>query len=489
MRDSCSNLFILCMAGVSFCAAATVEAQDLAERADALLTSYHDTGLFNGAVLVAEGDSVLYAAGFGEADMSWQIPNTPETRFRIASVTKQFTSALVLQLAEEGLVDLDTPVRAYLPEYPADQGDRVTVRHLLTHTAGIPNYTGLPEWDSIRRDPFVADSFITVFSRLPLEFEPGSRFRYSNSNYFVLGVLVEHVTGQSYSRALSERLLGPLGLDGSGTADDARARVVEGAARGYVRVAGGFAPESYDNPSVPYAAGMMYSTVGDLFRWTRALHGGQVFRQPETLETMLTSFEGTRYGYGYGIYSIPLALDTDTVRVVGHNGGFGAFRSELRYAPEDRVTVVVLDNANAGGDVGAVATALMRVFYDLPVERPRQPIATVLADVIVAEDVGAAVVRYRALRIQDPEGYDFAEAQLNRLGYAYLSGGEVETALRLFELNADVYPESANTHDSLGEAYLAAGDRERAIASYQEALRLDPQYASARAALDRLGVE
>ena len=368
MRLSRSFLFAwLLLAGTAAFNVDAALAQSFAQRADALLSGYHAAGLLNGAVLVAKGDSVLYERGFGDADKAWRVPNTPETKFRIASATKQFTAALVHQLAEEGLVDLDATISTYLPTYPPAQGRRVTLRHLLEQTAGIPNYTSLPTWREMKRDAFAPDSFLKVFSRLVLEFEPGSKFKYSNSNYFVLGAIIERVTGQPYATAIRTRLLAPLGL--SDTGYDTRTEVVERMASGYVRAGNVYKPEAYIDVSLPFAAGMLYSTVRDLHRWKRALHRGAPFRDAKTLSRMLTPSGGGQYGYAHGIAVNRSGFGADTVVVVGHGGHMEGFNSDDRYLPEREWTVIVLDNTN--GDVGRVGSDLVRLLLGQSVASPK----------------------------------------------------------------------------------------------------------------------
>lgn len=462
--------------------AAPVQAQDAVPKIDAFLAAYHETGRFDGTVLVADGGAVIYEQGFGEANRSWGVPHTPDTRFRIASLTKQFTAALVLQLVEAGSLDLDAPVTRYLPDYPAAQGDRVTVHHLLSHTSGIPEHLGLPGFDAMMRNPYAPDSFLTVFSGLPLDVEPGSAFTYSNSNYFLLGVLIEHITGQPYAVALRERLLAPLGLDHTGY--DNGTEVIEQMASGYRRVESGFERATYFDPSVPYAAGMMYSTARDLFAWTQALHGGEVFEHTETLEQMTTPVLG-EYAYGLGVSMLPVGAST--VQVIGHSGGIFGFSTFLLHAPGDTRTVVVLANSNV--NTQPIAFDLLRLLYDQPVDLPAQPISAVLEGVIETQGVDAAIARYREIQAGGAEGYDMGEDQLNALGYLYLGRGDVDTALSLFALNVERYPDSWNPYDSLGEAYLIAGNREQAVANYQQALALNPASESAREALERLGAD
>ncbi len=463
--------------------ATAAPAQNLSGTLDEVLRQRHEARLFNGSVLVAKGDEVLFEKGYGEANMEWHIPNAPDTRFRIGSVTKQFTAALVLQLVEEGLLDLEGRITDYLPEYPKAQGDRVTIHQLLTHTSGIPSYTGLPNFRTeLMRDPYAPDSFLSVFSRLPLEFEPGAEWRYNNSGYFLLGAIVERVAGAPYDRLLRERLLRPLGL--SDTGYDHFGEIIERRAAGYARTPRGYENAPYLDTSLPYAAGMMYATVRDLFAWTRALHAGRPFRSAETLQRMTTP---VMQNYAYGVIVRDVPAGARTVRVVHHGGGINGFAADLYYLPEDEYTIAVLDNT--GANVGQVTDAILRVLYDLPVAEPKRPVADVVAEVIEAEGVEQAVARYRTLKTEQPDAYEFGEQELNRLGYYYLNKGDTETAIRIFQLNVEVFPEAANPYDSLGEAYLAAGDRAQAAASYRKSLELNPANENARQVLRRLGEE
>lgn len=457
-------------------------AQPVADQLDAVLMQFHDAGRLSGSVLVAAGDSVLYERGFGEANRAWAIPNAPDTRFRIGSVTKQFTAALVLQLIEEGRLALDGHVTDYLPAYPAAQGDHVTVHHLLTHTSGIPSYTSLLEFPDLMRDPYTPDSFLTVFSGLPLEFEPGSAWTYSNSGYFLLGALIEAVTGHPYDEMLRERLLAPLGLADTGY--DHYGEIIDRRAAGYTRTGGGYERAAYLDTSLPYAGGMMYSTVRDLHAWNRALYAGAVFQNPATLMKMLTPYEND-YGYGVGVGEVEVG--ERTVAAIRHSGGINGFSSQLWYLPDEDYTIVVLDNTAA--DTRSVTDAVARVLYGQPQPVPKVPISDVIGTTIEADGLDAALARYRELRATEPDAYDFGEPELNRLGYYYLRNGDVDTAIRIFQLNVEAYPDASNPYDSLGEAYMEAGDDERAIAQYRKALALNPGSANARQMLRRLGVE
>ena len=455
--------------------AGPASAQDLAERADALMTAFHQAGRFDGSVLVAEGDRVVYERGFGYADPSWAVPNAPDTRHLIASVTKQFTAALVMQLVESGDLALDAPVTRYLPSYPAAQGDRVTVHHLLSHTGGVPGYLGAPGFDA--RAPTSPGALLDLFSGQPLVFEPGTEHRYSNSGYVLLGAIVEAVTGQGYADALRTRLLLPLGLADTEVMESPV--VLDRLAGAYVRrVGSGVRHAPYVDPSAHYSAGAVASTVRDLHRWTRALHAAAPFRDPATFERMRTPVLS---GYAYGLEVSTLAVGDREVPLVGHSGGFPGASAWLAYFPESERTVAVLSNTS--DNPAAVMRALALLAHGEEVPLPTASPTTVLARTIESDGVEAAVARYRSLPAADVD-----ENLLDRLGRRLLADGEVGGAVRLLELNADLYPDAARLHASLGAAYVAAGDPDRAAASYLRARRLDPSDDDVRGALEALGV-
>lgn len=476
-----SRHFLSALALAAVALAPLAHAQEIPEQIDAYMTASSDYGLFNGTVLVADGGEVIYEKSFGDADMAWDIPITPETRFRIASLTKQFTAALVLKLVEAGMMDLDATISTYLPDYPAAQGDHVTIHHLLSHTGGIPEHTSRPDMNEIMRRTYAPEDFLALFADQPLDFEPGTQFAYSNSGYYLLGVIVETVTGRSYASALQEVLLTPLGLNA--TTYDPFPEIVPQMAHGYMRSGPGYVNAPYIDTSVPYAAGMLISTARDLFTWTEALHGGDVFESDETLTKMTTPVLDD-YAYGLGVSTLPFG---GGVRAIAHSGGIPGFSTMLIHFPDEDRTVVVLDNTQ--GSAGSHARSLAGLLYGQPVPLPRQPVGQAVAERIESEGLDAAIAFYRSLRAGDASNYNMAEDELNMLGYAYLGRGEVDTAIRIFELNVEAHPDAFNPHDSLGEAYLTAGDTERAIASYQRSLDLNPGNDNARDVLTRLGAD
>ena len=318
----------------------------------------------NGTILVAGKDQVIYENPFGLANREWSIPNTVDTRFRIGSVTKQFTAALILQLMEEGKIDLEFTISDYLRDYPSKQGNQITVYHLLTHSSGIPNITALPHFrEEVSRNPHKPKETLKEFSNLDLEFEPGSKTKYSNSGYLLLGVILEEVTSQTYEDLLKKRILDPLGLENTGY--DHYQNILERRASGYARKKGGYERAEYIDTSVPFSAGMLYSTVGDLFKWTRALHSGKVFKNPVTLEQMTSRHIGDS---GYGLMIQDITLGELQILSIQHAGGIPGFGSFLMYLPKQEYTIAVL--SNGGNNPRRVAMAIAAVLFNQPVEKP-----------------------------------------------------------------------------------------------------------------------
>jgi len=337
-----------------------VQAQDL-KRLEALVDTAVANDHFSGTVLVAKGDRVLLDKGYGSANLEWNIPNAPSTKFRLGSVTKQFTAASVLLLQERGKLSVTDPVSKYLSDLPA-AWSKITIFQLLNHTSGIPNFTAAKEYESI--EPFSKKPMevVALVKDKPLEFESGSRFNYSNTGYVLLGALIEKVSGESYDAFLRKNIFDPLGMKDSGY--DWNATVLPNRAAGYARGKNGVTNASYINMSVPQGAGALYSTTGDLLRWQRALYEGKLL-SPASLEAMTTPYQ-SGYGFGLGIQQ------KDGGKEVGHGGGIPGFATEVHYRMGDKISVIVLSNFQ-GSQLEALTAGLTATArgaaYVLPSER------------------------------------------------------------------------------------------------------------------------
>jgi CubicO group peptidase (beta-lactamase class C family) len=320
-------------------------AQDAA-RMEEVVQSYVRDKSFMGTVLVARGADVLLNKGFGSANLEWDIPNTPTTKFRLGSITKQFTAASILLLEERGKLKLEDPIKKYVTDAPA-AWDGITIFNLLTHSSGIPNFTSLPDYDSLKlRDTPIAKTVVTVRDK-PLDFPPGEKMSYSNSGYLVLGYVIEQVAGTSYQKFVTDNIFTPLGMKDSGY--DSNTAVIPRRAAGYTPSPGGPVNAGYIHMSIPHGAGALYSTTEDLLRWEQGLFGGKLL-SPASLTKMTTPFKSD--------YALGVVVRTAAGRrMIQHGGGIEGFNTYLAYYPDTRLTVAVLANLN-GEAPGQIATKL-----------------------------------------------------------------------------------------------------------------------------------
>jgi CubicO group peptidase (beta-lactamase class C family) len=458
-------------------------AQDKSAKIDELLKQYHNYGQFNGAALVAENGKVIYKKGLGLANMEWNISNEADTKFRLGSITKQFTAALVLQLVEQGKIKLDGKITDYLPDYRKDVGERVTIHHLLNHTSGIPSYTSRPGFfENESRNPYAVADFVRKFAVGDLEFEPGSKFSYNNSGYFLLGAIIERITGKPYEQVLKENILDPAGMKNTGY--DHYNTILSKRASGYVKTPTGYRNAPYLDMSLPYAAGSMYSTVEDLFLWDRALYTDKIL-SAKSKELMFKP-NLQNYGYGFDIKNASYGEAQKSVPVISHTGGINGFNTVIVRFVGNQHLIVLLDNTSQGRSVDKISADLTNILYGLPYSAPKKSIAETLFNTAVERGAEAAVKQYRDLKAAQPAVYDFSESELNSLGYQLLSQKKIREAIEIFKLNVEAFPQAANPYDSLGEAYLANGDKDSAIKNYKQALALDPQNTTAANIIKRL---
>lgn len=443
---------------------------DLEARLGAVVSAYADRELFSGTVLVARGGDVVFANSYGMADVARNLENNPQLIYRIGSVSKQFTAALVLQLVEQSVLDVDAAISTYLPDYPRPQGDQITLRMLLSHTSGIPNYTALPIYLEAMLEAEPPEAFMAKFTALPLEFEPGSTFRYSNSGYYVLGVILERVTGKDLPTLLRTRLFEPLKLND--TRYDGPQITGERRAKGYTWDEDRHTPEQGVDPSKIFAAGMLRSTAHDLLQWTLALHAGTPFRDPETRRAMTELPSGKDSNYQFGLGLVTLDLADEKLVGVGHGGGLEGFQSSLLHLPAKKLTVVVL--CNSGEDVGVLADALVATAVGAPPDPPLIPLSREFARLTKAKGLPAAEAWIAEVTSTGSARLSVDPKRLMALGSRYLTRSRVEEAVAVFGLGVQVSPDSADAHEGLGDALRANHDETGALTHYRRALELAP---------------
>lgn len=332
------------------------------DRIDRFLKAFATQDFLNGVVLVGRDDSIIYEKPFGYANMEWKVKNTMDGRFRIGSMTKQFTAALILVLKQEGKLALDDTIAEHIPYYRKDTGNRITIHQLLAHTSGIPEYNNAPNfWQDSTHNHYILPEFIEKFGSGDPEFEPGSRYNYTNTEYLVLGAIIEQIEGKSYGEVLREKLLDPLELNQTGI-DQYDARI-EKRVTGYLKKEDGtYQRAPYYYMGNLHGAGAMYSTASDLFRWTAFLHNSDRILSPESRRLMMTpNLNG--YGYGLSIKEITLE-DGRGITYISHGGGVNGIFGQMEYYREGGYFILILDNAGNRYDyMGEIRNGLRNILY------------------------------------------------------------------------------------------------------------------------------
>lgn len=349
-------------------------AQDLAAKLDQVAGGFQKNRSFIGSVLVAKGGKVAIEKGYGMANLELDAPNSPDTKFRLGSITKQFTSAAILQLEQQGKLSVSDTACKYFAECP-DGWKAITIHQLLSHTSGIPSYTDNPDFmkPQFMRIPLTPSEILLLSKDKPLEFQPGEKWKYDNSGYIFLGVIIEKVSGEKYADYLKKHIFGPLDMADSGY--DVSTLVLKNRAEGYRSISDGFHNADYLDMSLPYAAGSLYSTVRDLYRWDRALYTDQVVSKASR-DKMWTPVKND-YGYGWGI------SQAHNRKQVAHGGGINGFSTFIGRYPDDDAVVIVLSN-NERSNAGAIANALAGVLFgeqvDLPWDRKQVTVDSKILD-------------------------------------------------------------------------------------------------------------
>lgn len=314
---------------------ALVQAQDLVTRADEIAKKND----FSGSVLAARGGKILLEKGYGKANIELDVPNAANTKFRLGSITKQFTATSILQLAAQGKLNVDDPVSKYVENSPAAWKE-ITIHNLLTHTSGIPNFTNFPDYQKTMREPVTPEELVARFKDRPLDFPPGSKFSYSNSGYEVLGLILEKVSGEKYEDYVKKHIFDPLDMQDSGYDHDST--ILKHRAAGYERSKDGkLHNAAYIDMSIPYSAGSLYSTVEDLYRWDRALYTDKVLAGAWR-EKMFTPFLN---GYAYGWTVKGSGAD----KTIAHSGGVNGFSTFIARYPNQDACIIVLTNLTNRG--------------------------------------------------------------------------------------------------------------------------------------------
>ncbi len=449
-----------------------------------------ETGLFSGAVLVAEGGKVIFKEGFGEANREWNIPNSPDTRFRLASVSKQFCSMLVLQLVQEGKLNLDDTIIDHLPYYRKDTGEKITLHHLMSHQSGIKDFTASYDYrGTISRLTFSKDEFIKQHCSGDLTHQPGTIYSYCNAGYLILGRIIEKVTRKTFEQNLQERIFHPLGMKNSGY--DRNRYVIEKRASGYTYGPFGLENADYiEMGSSPGAAGALYSTVEDMFLWDRALYTDQLLNSKHR-EMMFTPNRGVPevkaaggrahsvYGYGWQIYTRTHPVTKRRTKVINHGGAIQGFRAMENRLVEDDVFVIVLCNQGDGYGASEVWTAVTKLSVELthvvtgqPFRMPSKARLTQeqrMYEIVKSDGVEAAIEWFKAKGKKSGWG-----GSNSALATQLIKDGRVDDGLRLLEFDVEAAPGKVWLLRKTAQVCLENGRPKKALNFVKMGLELRP---------------
>jgi len=339
----------------------SLSAQNQTVKIDEFVKIYQNDAAFNGSVLVAKNGVVVLKKGYGLANRGSKVLNTSYTKFRIGSITKPFTAIVIMQLLEQKKIALNEYISTYLPYYRKDIGNRVTIHHLLTHTSGIPSYTSNQRLSEVSLDPYPVEDFIKDYCSDDLLFEPGTEYQYNNSGYFILGGIIEAITGKTYEEVIKEFVLEKAGMMNSGY-DHPRLNIPD-RATGYTVNSGKYEKGRDMNMSIPYAAGALFSTVEDFFLWDQAINNGKLL-DSGTMDIMFEpQFKSCAYGWFCVNDTIPGTSEIETI--ISHSGAINGFNAIIERRVEEKILIVIFCNS-PGANLGSMCTGINNILHGIP---------------------------------------------------------------------------------------------------------------------------
>ncbi len=449
-------------------------AQTKREKVDELMKTYHRYNMFDGAVLVAEQGKLVYKGALGLANREWNIPNATDTKFMIGSVSKPITALLMLIQVQKGLVGLDKTISDYLPEFSKKPGSNITIRQLLSHTSGMPNYDIIPDFfPRISRRNFTREEYIKVYMDSALLYEPGKSFFYSSWGYFTLGYIMEKVTGRSYSQLMKDDIFDKIGMNSSGSYF--HTQIVPKRATGYDYDFGGYTSSDFRDQSNTMGTGDLYSTVEDLFKLHLALTNNSLLNKPLTDEMFKPGMPPVQYGFGW--FNKQFHFGADSVASNFHLGMTEGFISFIVRIPSTNSLIVILCNSSPT-DFFGICGNLIKILYNKPVA-VKQPVHKVIEGLIGSKGIAKAMEEYKIMK------KDTAHFYIDWISMSFLADKlydlkRYDDARLIYENNAADFPTRELAVFGVGKVYEALGRKEDAIIWYKKAMALLPGYEEAR---------
>lgn len=438
-------------------------AKGQAAEIDSLVHRTNRLGLFNGNVLVADHNEVLYKTAIGVADPESKIPLTLQHRFHIGSIAKEFNAVGIMMLKAQGKLRLDDKVSSYIPGLPA-WSDSVSILHLLQYTSGLPDLN----WKTVHSD---ADIMEDLKDRQQLLFTPGSNYMYSNNCVFLQRRIIEKITGMPFNTFVAQQLLQPCGMNNA---------VVDPTEKDAL-VAIAFDNQRQADPLTLPISGWTAVTADDFYQWSNAINTFRLLSSTDTRTILYPSGPNRQSGLGGG----EMAGDHITRHI--HDGSALRYNALLVSEPPRGRTVILLTN-NKQGNLYEINTAIQAILDGKPYQQPKKPVTDLFSGKLDQLNARQALILYKQLKSQYAGEYNFdSESALNNLGYYYMNHNQLDDAIIIFTQNTRLFPASGNVFDSLGEAYYKKGDKKNALRYYTRALALDPTNTTARQIVKALG--
>jgi len=487
------------------------DSQSLQSRIDELVNEYVVNHQFMGSVLVADKGEVVFTKGYGLANVEKNLPNTPETRFPIGSISKQFTAMLVTQLVEKGKLSLDNTIADFIPDFPADPGKKITVEMLLCHTSGLPLPEGIENYYYASTKEEWLGEFLKQLAEEGMRFEPGKGYGYSNAGYFILGLIIEKVTGKSFQEVLQTQILDPLNM--SDTFCGYKGMKMENMAVSYQKLPDRYITwneelYAYDPSVWPFGAGQIISTVRDLFKFSRSFSSDKLLSReyrdiylkmrnirsrhtiPYISKELVLDFFGT-YGNGF-VGEISILEDPDTHEkemLYWHDGTLKLFKSNHFHYSRNEQIIIICSNCSFLCEGNEIVLKIHQILNNKPYEhiRIKHSLAQYISeDIAMHAGIPAAIDEYFRFK-NDTHNFIVPDKDyLVHAGRGVAERGDFDNAILIFQALLSEFPESWQAYDALGETYIKKGDTKRAIQSFKKSLELNPQNTNAIEMLKKL---
>ena len=459
----------------------TCISQNKKNKLNEIMTAYHNYNMFDGAVLVAEQGKIIYTGAFGTANREWDIPNAVDTKFMIGSVSKPVTAMLMLIQVQKGLISLDKTIADYLPEFSGKPAGKATIRQLLNHTSGMPNYDITKDFfPRISRQHFTREEYVKVFIDSALAFEPGTKYAYSSWGYFTLGYIMERVTGKSYAQLMKEDIFEKLGMKHSGSYY--HMDIVSKRATGYDYSFGGFTSSDFRDQSNTMGTGDLYSTVEDLFKFHLAISNNTLINESLTKEMLDPGMKPAQYGFGWFNKTFKYT-PTDSVASNFHLGMTEGFISFMVRIPSTNSLIVILCNSSPT-DFFGITGDLAKILYDKPVH-VKQPVHKVMEKMIAENKTAESIEAYKHMKA-DTAHYYIDWISINFLAEQLLTLKRLDEARIIAENNAAEFSTRELVMLTMGKIYSALNRKADAINYYKKALAIYPGYEEAKNRLKEL---